>query len=307
MPTTPRRLPALALAFVLTAAGSRADEPGMDPSRSAGRVKALAAVRRFGYQLQKLDLESAARSEADLLVIDPEGDGPRLSRDAVGRLRRKPDGDRRLVLAYLSIGEAEDDRDYWQKAWKDRPPAWLGPENRDWPGNYEVRYWDPDWQRLILGSPAAPLDRILDDGYDGAYLDVVDGYEYWEGRGQAKTRPMMVEWVRKIARHARTRRPDFLIVPQNAEPLARDPDYLAVVDAIGREDLYFDGDRRQDREGVAVAEADLRRFQDRGKPVFLIEYGRRPKTVGEVVRRAGEQGYRALITVRPLDRLIVSP
>src|SRR5262245_16123710 len=85
------------------------------------------------------------------------------------------------------------------------------------------------------------------------------------------------------------------------------PTTLPLVDAIGREDLYFEGDRSQHREGIAVAEADLRRFQERGKPVFLIEYGKKPKTVSDVSRRAREQGYRALITVRPLNRLIISP
>ena len=191
-----------------------------------------------------------------MLVIDPEGDGPRLAPDAVARLRRKPSGEPRVILAYLSIGEAEDYRPYWQRSWKANPPSWLGPENPDWPGNYEVRYWDPLWQRLILGTPEAPLDRIVAEGYDGVYLDIVDGFEFWEERGQADARPRMIDWVRTIANHARSQRPSFLVVPQNAEALAREPGYLPLVDAIGREDLYFDGDRSQPRDDVVDAEAE---------------------------------------------------
>jgi cysteinyl-tRNA synthetase len=280
------------------------------PSRGADpppRNRPLAAVTRFGYQLQKLNVAAASRSEADLLVIDPEGDGPRLAPADVARLRRKPSGAPRVVLAYLSIGEAEDYRPYWKRAWKKDPPPWLGPENPDWPGNYEVRYWDPAWQRLILGTPDAPLDRIVTDGYDGVYLDIVDGFEFWEEHGQGDARAKMVDWVRTIAGHARAKQPGFLVVPQNAEALAHEPGYFALVDAIGREDLYYDGDDPQDPEEVLDAEGDLALFQKAGKPVFLIEYGKKAKTIRAVTAGAREKGYILLITVRPLDRLVISP
>ena len=67
-------------------------EDGRGIAAERERARPLAAVKRFGYQLQKLDVAAASRSEADLLVIDPEGDGPRLAPDAVARLRRKPSG-----------------------------------------------------------------------------------------------------------------------------------------------------------------------------------------------------------------------
>ena len=34
-------------------------------------------------------------------------------------MQRKPDGSRRLVFGYLSVGEAEDYRWYWPRAWTD--------------------------------------------------------------------------------------------------------------------------------------------------------------------------------------------
>jgi cysteinyl-tRNA synthetase len=283
--------------------GVRAADP--DPRAEAG--KALAGARRFGYQLQKLTVKEAAASPADLLVIDPERDGGRLSVEEVTRLRTRPDGTRRLVLAYLSIGEAEDYRPYWRKEWKKDPPAWLGPENPDWKGNFKVRYWDDAWQGLILGKEDAPLDRVVADGYDGVYLDIVDGFEFWEGKGVKDARGKMVDWVGRIAGHARKARPGFLVVPQNGEALAREKGYLDLVDAVGREDLYFNGDRRQKDAAVAEVEADLKRFRDAGKPVFVIEYGKKEKTRDEVYERAAKAGYVPLVTVRPLDRLVVTP
>ncbi len=77
------------------------------------------------------------------------------------------------MIAYLSIGEAETYRPYWNKAWKKEPPPWLGKENREWRGNYGVKFWEPGWQAIIFDY----ADRIVAAGFDGIYLDKVDEFE----------------------------------------------------------------------------------------------------------------------------------
>ncbi len=84
------------------------------------------------------------------------------------------------MICYMSIGEAEDYRWYWEGSWEQDPPSWLGPENPDWPGNYLVRYWDSGWQSIIYGNDDAYLDRIMDAGFDGVYLDKIDSFESYE-------------------------------------------------------------------------------------------------------------------------------
>ena len=84
----------------------------------------------------------------------------------------------RLVIAYMSIGEAEDYRYYWEPAWSVNPPSWLETEN--WEGNYKVRYWDSDWQKIIFGNEDSYLKKVLDAGFDGVYLDIIDAFEYFE-------------------------------------------------------------------------------------------------------------------------------
>ena len=95
-------------------------------------------------------------------------------------LKTKPGGRRRLVIAYMSIGEAEDYRFYWRKEWDYRPPVWLGDENPDWDGNFKVHYWEPEWQEIIFGQENSYLDKILEAGFDGVYLDIIDAFEYYE-------------------------------------------------------------------------------------------------------------------------------
>ena len=93
------------------------------PSTSAARHDLLGAVKSWGYQLQGLDVARASASPFDLLVIDERYDARRArSTTALKALKRKPDGSRRLLLAYLSIGEAEDYRPYWNRAWTAAAP-----------------------------------------------------------------------------------------------------------------------------------------------------------------------------------------
>jgi cysteinyl-tRNA synthetase len=59
-------------------------------------------------------------------------------------------------------------------------PAWLLGENPDWPGNHKVRYWDSAWQSIIYGNDSSYLKRIINAGFDGVYLDLIDAFEYFE-------------------------------------------------------------------------------------------------------------------------------
>ncbi len=118
----------------------------------------------------------------DVLIIDAFFNGNLLSKEDVNRLNVKPNGARRLVIAYMSIGEAEDYRYYWKDEWKTNPPDWLDEENPDWPGNYKVKYWNKEWQSIIYGNENSYLQKILNAGFDGVYLDIIDAFEYFEGK-----------------------------------------------------------------------------------------------------------------------------
>ncbi|MCF0041372.1 endo alpha-1,4 polygalactosaminidase [Dyadobacter fanqingshengii] len=98
----------------------------------------------------------------------------------VEQLRKKANGGKRLVICYMSIGEAEDYRYYWQENWTKNPPEWIAAENPDWPGNYKVKYWNEEWQGLIYKNQHSYLNKIIAAGFDGVYLDIIDAFEYFE-------------------------------------------------------------------------------------------------------------------------------
>ena len=135
--------------------------PGSFPSRDAF----LNAVRETDY---------------DIIVIDLLYQDTALAVSEVASLKIKANGGSRLIIAYMSIGEAEDYRYYWQTEWETDPPSWLSEENPEWPGNYKVQYWNKDWQNIIYGKDDSYLKKILDVRFDGVYLDIIDAFEYFE-------------------------------------------------------------------------------------------------------------------------------
>jgi cysteinyl-tRNA synthetase len=285
-------------------------EPGT-PAQE--RQNVLAQVRNWGYQLRLMRAPQIAASPFDLVVIDhalSEGGrhvaafGPELLR----AMKTKPDGSRRVVLAYLSIGEAETYRYYWQPAWSENRPNWLGGLNPQWEGNYTVRYWDADWQRIILGGPNSYLERIKAAGFDGVYLDRGDIFQEFSGsRPQAAQE--MAAFIGRIAEVARRDMPQFLVVMQNAEELLEDPTVLNAIDGIAKEDLYtgenHDG-RPNDAGTIAATLSNLRLAKRAGKRVLVVEYVDDAATSGALRRRAESQGFVIHFAKRDLSSLRVT-
>lgn len=246
---------------------------------------ALKDAKTWGYQLQRV-IAAQIPAAIDVLVVDFT------ARHDIATLRTKPDGTKRIVLCYLSIGEAENYRAYWQRRWATSPPAWLGPENPAWKGNFSVNFWLPEWQRLIVEpartsltftdrlmlalfpQPKPYLDQILEAGFDGVYLDRVDAYEKpLETRPSSKSD--MIAFVESISAYAKKRRPGFLVLPQNGEALLTEARYRRAIDGIGKEDLMF-GEPGDGLPNIAaevrITISYLNRAKADGRPVFVVEY-----------------------------------
>lgn len=156
---------------------------------NSATITSLRAAKNFLYLInpglyptKETFLDAIRNTDYDIVIIDLFYNGIELTPGEIASLKTKANGGRRLVIACLSIGEAEDYRYYWKEDWNTNPPRWLAEENPDWPGNYKVRYWDKDWQRIIYGNDESYLKKILDAGFDGVYLDLIDAFEYFESQ-----------------------------------------------------------------------------------------------------------------------------
>lgn len=284
------------------------------------RASRMGTVASWGYQLAGLDVAAAAASPYDLLVIDATtgvGDGRAMSERDVARLKSRPDGRRRLVVSYLSIGEAEDYRpDYFSAEYlEEEAPDWLMHENPQWKGNRIISFCDEGWQRTILGDDQgrnvynsiepSPLYRLIELGLDGVYLDRVDVYSE-VGKACPDAARRMVQFVKRLAEHARRRNPDFMVILQNAEELLRYREMIDSIDAIAKEDLFYGVDHSEAanaREMVRDTLANLRLARGAGRPVFFVDYiGARGK-IADARRRGAAEGFVAYFGPRDLARL----
>ncbi len=166
---------------------------------------------------RKAYIDDLAASQWDAFYIDAHYGMRSLTREEVQRLKTKPQGGRRLVIAYLSIGTTELYRWYAdpgmvdqasgmfmhgtvedgrfiparERFWDMGIPNWML-----WPaysGQYADEatpiWWHPEWRDIIIRggshyrSPRfdhsqfpegrSSIDRIVDVGFDGVYLDNV--------------------------------------------------------------------------------------------------------------------------------------
>lgn len=297
----------------------------------------------WGYQLQAkggLEVDDLAAQPHDMLVIDPTADGTnatRFSSDEVAEIK----ADRSVLAAYVSIGEANDFRDYWDKDWTitgkadgkltDEAPDWLGPVNPDWPEGRKVRYWDDGWQDIIFNAEGTgELDNIVEKGFDAAYLDIVDGYYFWgaeikdsqrepgDPRNEKQAAQRMVDFAVEMAEHARETNPNFFLIPQNGAWIidalktgktdtARIEAYYDVIGGIGIEDLYFGGGKDEnnrfnpDEQTIRVLKRD---FLAHDIPVYVTDYITGDRRIAKFEKAALEDGFTPYAAPdRELDRM----
>ena len=132
------------------------------------------------YKDKKSYLSALKNTDYDMIIIDAYFNDKLLTKKDVDSLRKKKNGKKRLVCSYISVGEAEDYRYYFKSSWKKNPPKWMKKENKSWKGNYKVKYWDNEWKKILYKGKDSYLDKLLGAGFDGAYFDVIDAYEYFE-------------------------------------------------------------------------------------------------------------------------------
>lgn len=261
-------------------------------------------------------VEKLAACDRDWVVLDSffSSDTPWERADLDTIRKGHPE---RKVIAYISIGEAEDYRPYWRKEWGGKgklttaAPKWLGAENPAWKGNYVVKYWHADWQQLILTA----IDDAMIRGFDGVYLDIVDGFENFERDGKnfiddrlnpetkQSYRRDMVDWVKTIAARARAKNPQALVIPQNGSQLLAHTDFLDTINAIGIEDLFTNGDKLQPTDSSTYILGFLQKMTEKQKPVLLIEYSKSPERQAHSKKLAQEHHLTLLITDRELKTL----
>ena len=264
-------------------------------------------VNDWFYQLQADDYETLANSKYDLLVIDGDPVVYDLNRNVVERMKCGGDGDKYLI-SYLSVGQAENYRDYWQTDWGVGNPSWIAYADEFWLGDFYVRYWEPEWQEILLSR----VDAVVDKGFDGLYLDVIDAYAFFETE-RPDAREEMRVLIATIAERARTRsgNPDFGIFVQNAEELIEivGPTWIEPLTGIGKEEpFYWATDDKVQEDQRFWNDYYLAQWVAAGKLVLSVDYVTRPAFINDAYSLAEQHGFVPLtLTQTALDKFEIVP
>jgi cysteinyl-tRNA synthetase len=315
----------------------------------------LAGVTYWAYQIQDISrpgaVDALVASHYDMLVLEPtrtdwsSDDKYFDTKEMVTRLKGSQAHDgvhRKLLIAYINIGEAEDWRWYWtwSKDWDcagDPPADWpdyiltCDPDN--WGGDYPVAYWDPAWKDIIIygqnqGSHpdrdySSVIDEALRDGFDGIYLDWVEGFENEAVIAAAQavgkvSADEMIAFIQDMRTYAVARDPNFLIIQQNAAALHEGhPELFTLIDAIAQEGIWYDGDatdswndpdgydQQTDPELTTEYIAYLNQHLAAGLPVFNCEYAL--SYANAAYTKSINKGYVPYVTRCSLSRLTTTP
>ena len=277
------------------------------PTANAGSKemrRPWSAIHNWTYWLNNPNLQQLAATNFELIVVDYSADGsaPRAFSSAQIHTLRNATCQRR-VMAYLSIGQAESYRGYWQQGWRQGTPAWLDAPDPNWANNYWVHYWDSAWQQIIYRY----IDDIIAAGFDGIYLDRVDAYEESYAAGHEDD---MVRFIMNLAHYGRVHSPlgeDFGVIVQNAENLAmKHKDYVQTVTGIGREEVYIQATNRPTSASErtdAESLLDIFRQNSRGKLVLTIDYANQADLINTAYNQSRVKAYIPYVAPVGLDRL----
>jgi|SRR5579883_417356 len=208
--------------------------------------------------------QAAASEPYDMLIADYYAGHNTIDPAGVRVFQESNSRRDRLAIAYIDAGEFMrccsniDLAD--QASWFDAngnltaaAPGWFGPQNGSFKGLWVVRDWDPAWQAYVLGE----IDKMIDLGFDGVFLDVLYNDSVWGPKGSAAGkagvpdyRESQKDFAKAIWRHVRDERHNsrFVIVTNYSSVLDDNvpalTEGLHYSDAFMKESDYFDRDNK---------------------------------------------------------------
>lgn len=197
-----------------------------------------------------------------------------------------------LVVAYLSVGEAEPDRAWYKDGRVDQ--AWILGKNENW-GSFFVDAGQPGWQKLMVNLAGDSIRQ----GYDGVFLDTVDTVDVYP-----KTKPGMIALIQQL----RTAYPQALLVMNRGFSVVKE--VAGDVDAVMFEDLSttynFESKTYAYADDTATALAMATLSQNTGMPILALDYAPpdNPGMAYRAVQAARGYGFIPAVSVIDLDKIV---
>jgi cysteinyl-tRNA synthetase len=152
---------------------------------NADNITTLSMAKNYLYLISNSQftskqnmLNAISATNYDLILIDLFYEEDPFTATEINQLKTKANGGQRLVIAYMSVGSAENYRYYWQENWRLHKPDWLKKKYDGYKDEIWVEYWNSEWKNIIFGNDESYLKKILNASFDGVYLDNVEAYYF---------------------------------------------------------------------------------------------------------------------------------
>ncbi|XP_055346754.1 uncharacterized protein TM_1410-like [Paramacrobiotus metropolitanus] len=260
---------------------------------------------KFAMDIETSDPDYRSISKSDLSYHIVHPDRAQLSVDDVNQLRSEG----KIVLAYLSVGEAEVWLDYWREDWIPGViPLFLERVNDRFRDRYKIRFWMEEWQEILLNYME---NHILRKGYSGLYLDAVDVYTHFLAEGN---RPAaaddMIQLVGRIRRWGQSLNSDLLVFVNNAVELYGNADYVSMVDGLVAQDTWYRDNiplRNVDAEHTDTVVRFLRSARNDGKPVLAVDYPTETEKICDFYVKCSTEAFRCAVFAKGFPGAVITP
>ncbi|GAB4013027.1 MAG: endo alpha-1,4 polygalactosaminidase [Bdellovibrio sp.] len=276
--------------------------------------KRLIDIKQWGYQLQAyrppFDLERIQQSKKMLWVIDYSLDGTesrRFRKDQLEILKKNNN----VILSYLSVGEANSFRYYFEKL----PKSVLAGANKDW-GSIKVKFWEKEWQDMLLETSSrwgkSYLERILESGFDGVYLDIVDGFENFPKERKLRAQNM-ADLIIGLSQKAKKVNPNFKIFIQNGIHIISLLDdkqrFLNAIDGAAIESLFFLGKKDVDNSynPQTILFPIIEELKLANKKILAVEYLTDETKIKQFFDEAKQMNLLPVVSSKLLDGHLIWP
>ncbi|WP_309642296.1 endo alpha-1,4 polygalactosaminidase [Flavobacterium sp.] len=155
------------------------------PNENANDILKLSDAKNYLYLINPIDLKTKhlfltaiAATNYDMITIDLFYNDRLLTANEIEKLKTKANGGKRLIISYVNIGAVENWRYYWKTTWQINNPIWIKKKYAGYDDEFYVQFWHEDWKKIIYGNPDSYVKKIIDAGFDGAFLDNVEGYYF---------------------------------------------------------------------------------------------------------------------------------
>ncbi len=232
-------------------------------------------------------LDAMTASTVDLGMID--------IRNRAGELWKRKEvliaKQNKWLVAYLSVGQISKHDWFWQENWEQGNPKWILHPSKVYLNSFDVNIAAPEWLELMKQS----IDRILEQGFDGVGLDVLDVYWHptYPGGPSKANMASGVQLTCALYRYGKSKLPGFKMIVNNATNLVADfPEYRGCIHAtIGESIWYYSTNKPRPQEYTSYQIGQLNINLRYGKKVLIMDKATQPDFIARVYREALKHEY----------------